>query len=493
MRRLSSLLLLLALPAIAACGQEIVVVGCDGHEDSDATNPRPDAGDGGVTTQDTGADDRGQIDSGVAGMDAQGQELGPDGGVDPCTTGGYCLRGLTVSAERANVREPVTFTPMISNPNNVALTFSVRPQEITGTRRANRPAFRLQEITVDLSVDPATGVATFSVTQVPPWFIATTMQIKVYAKGPNANDPEVSASAEVHIRGNTVFTASTIDGVNVYAVASDGRPARAITPGRMRGELITDNADEPRALLMANDGTLLVYDYGVTPSRILRFELTGENVQIGSFEHSDNMQMPYLSDGNSYPYSLAQLNDGRIATVDYNFSRQPRSRIVLWNPDGTFNRIITPVDPNIAWSGVGVRENGEILAMVRDGSNSRIMRIDPTSGQALTPDLADTLQNAGRVVLGVPGGDAYAGLDGAVMRVSAGGVKIRISTLPTQPSTYWRALARYADGQILAANDNSSGDSQNIAVIENRDFVRWLRPTGVGGANGSVYGIAYLE
>jgi hypothetical protein len=120
------------------------------------------------------------------------------------------------------------------------------------------------------------------------------------------------------------------------------------------------------------------------------------------------------------------------------------------------------------------------------------MRIDAASGNPLTPDLADTLSALGRGVLGVAGGDAYVGIDGAVLRVSQGGVKIRISTLPTASLDYWWALSPYADGQILAVRDTYS-DSTNIAVILDRDFVRWLRPPTVGGITADVYGVAYLE
>lgn len=493
MRRYGGALLAIAAGAwLAGCGQEIVVVQCDGHDqiDPDGGTAQADATPGADAQGDAGIVDRGVTDSGdVPGPD------GGDAGADPCSGAGYCLEALTASADRVNVREVVTLTPVVRNPGQVALTFSVRADTITTTRKADRPPLELRDVTLELNVDPVTGAASFAITQVPPWFIATTFRIPVFAKGPGAGDPEVFAEAEVHVRGNTAIAGQGVEGVRVYTVASDGRPAAAISPNHNRGELISTGARSPRALLMASDGHLLVYDYGVTPSRILRFELTGENVQVGELAHSDtSMQpaVPYLSDDNSHPYSLAELQDGRIVTVDYSFTRTPRSRVVVWNADGSFGRFITPVNPSVTWSGVGVRDNGELLVMQRDGSNSRVLRIDVASGQELAPDLADTLGLAGRAVLGVPGGDAYASLDGAVMRVSAGNVKIRIANLPGTSSTWWRGLAPYDQGRVLAIND-TSGEVNNIAIIENRDFVEWLRPSGAGGLNGSVYGVAYLE
>jgi hypothetical protein len=477
--------------ALWGCGQEIVVVQCDGHdqERDGGTNPGQDA-------RPPGADAGGPEDRGPAG-DTGSQDTGlldtgtPDGGQDPCAAGRYCLRSLTASSERVNVRESVTLTPVIDNPSRTALTFSVRPLEIGSERKQGRPPLVLREVTIDLSVNPQSGVATFVVNSVPPWFLATTFLVRVYAKGPAVSDPEVFAEARVHVRGNVAFSAYGAD-YAVYTVASDGRPSRAVTPGSMRGELVTSVAVQPRALLLAKNGTLLVYDHGVTPPRILRLELTGENVQIGAFEHSDAQMMPYLSESNAYPYSLAELPDGRIVTSDYETTRTPKSRLVLWNADGSFSRFMNPVDPQEVWSGVSVRENGELLVVVREGTNGRVLRIDAMTGQVITPALADT-RAWPRVVLGVPGGDAYVGTDGAVFRVSMGGTKIRISTLPTTEFTYWRSLAPFDSGRILTSNDTSSSDSTNIAIIEGRDFVSWLRPTNVGGTSGSVYGLAYLE
>lgn len=484
----SSLLALTAL--VGACSQEIVVVQCDAHATgADGAVPPADA------ATDAGRGDSSTLDGQVAADAADASDAGNadggagDGGVDPCAGGSYCLRGLVADKPRANVREVVTLTPTIENPGGVTLAFSVRPLEITSTRLPNRPALRLADIQLELTVQPD-GTATFRVVEVPPWFIATTFHLRVYASGPSG--PEVFAETDVHIRGNTVLSISASEGFNVFAVASDGRPARAVTAGSTKGQLVRGAASSPRALLMSQSGTLLVLDTGPTPRRILRFELTGENVQIGELATVDGQAAALFSETNTSFFMLAETADGHIIATDYDSSRQPRSRIVVWNADGTFARFITPLDTSLVWGGAGVRANGEILAMVRDGSTSRVMRLDLQSGMELAPPLADTLQSNGRAVLGIAGGDAYAGVDGAVMLVRPGGVKIRISTLPTQTFDYWQILAPYDQGRILASRDTSS-DSTNVAIIADRDFVDWLRPTGVSGVSGSVYGMAYLE
>src|SRR5262249_46264867 len=127
------------------------------------------------------------------------------------------------------------------------------------------------------------GTVTFTVNDVPPWFATTTFTVKLHAH--SATGPDVATTASVDIRGNVLFSGSSA----VYAVASDGRPAHSVN--FTHGELLNGPSfiDTPRSMVLAHDGTLVIYDHGTQPPRIRRFQLTGENVGLGDFAYQDAM------------------------------------------------------------------------------------------------------------------------------------------------------------------------------------------------------------
>ncbi|MFO0726775.1 MAG: hypothetical protein U1E65_23510 [Myxococcota bacterium] len=469
----------------SACGQTIVVVQCDGHAGEDRETP------------DAGADDRGHAEDAAEPTDAGGMDalpgmdvvVTPDGGP---SCGRYCIRSVSASSIRVNVREPVTLTPTVENPGNVVLSYSVKPAQIPLTRGVDRPAAVLSELTISLSVDPTSGAATFRLDDVPPWFMSTTFELAIYAKGPAPGDPEVSASALVTVRGNALYSSFYNGDYRVFGLASDGRPTTATDHALTHGELLSTLVRTPRGMLLRKNGHLLVYDDGLTPPGILEFELTGHDQQTSSFAVRDGQNMPLFDDTNSSPYQLAELLDGRIAMVDTVFSRNPTSRLVLFKADGTFDRVIVASSPTTTWSGVAIRENGEILLPVRDSSMSRVERYDPTTTQRLMPDFIENLPATVRAVLGVPGGGAYVAGDGYVLLIGPTGSRSAVSPLPGSTSTYWRVLAPYEPGRVLAGNDETS-ETEGLDLIEGRTWVRPLRAMGAGNFSTNLYGGVFLE
>lgn len=489
-RALPLLLGVLTTSALGACGQTIVVVECDGHAGEDAkagdagfaadggdaaadAAEGPDVQDGGVLPTDTGVQDSGTL---------------PDAGPG---CGRYCIRSVMASSIRVDTREIVTLTPVVENPGQVALSYRVKPAEIPLTRPPSRPAAVLSELMVEYSVDATTGIGSFRLADVPPWFMSTTFELRIYAKGPGAGDPEVFGSALVTVRGNFVFSAQVSTDGAVIAVASDGRPARAVPP-KTHGELVTMLVRDPRAVLLTKAGTLLVYDYGLTEPTLLQFELTGEDQQLSTFAARDAQGQQLFDDGNMAYNSIAELADGRFAVVDVYTGRPQYSRLVLFNPDGSFDRVILAPSQGIYWGGVGVRENGELLLARREGSMSRVERFDPTTGAQLTPDFVSNLPATVRAVQGVPGGGAYVSGDGYVLLVGPTGSRSSITPLPGGGSTYWRALAPFEPGRIIAVSDEFSGTA-GMDLIEGRTWVRNIRQPNANNVQTGIQGAAFLE
>jgi hypothetical protein len=488
MRALSvgtSFALTLALLA-SACGQEVVAPPCTDH---DAAPP----GDAGPTS-DAASADAGPLgpdaEAGDAGpRDAVAQDASPSDAGNPACPGRYCLTALVASSTRVDVREVVTLTPTVDNPGGQALTFSASPAELVGARRPGRPAVVLSELGIQLDVDAATGVTTFRITEVPPWFMATTFRVRVRAEA--AGGPSAYAEAEVHVRGNTVYSGTYSDRARVYAVASDGRPARATGPGLTSGELITQLARAPAALLLSRDGSLLVHDSGgpSSPPRLLRFELTGHDQQLARFAEQDAQGQVLLDRDPTYPYSLAELPDGRVALVDYDFSRSPKSRVLLYAADGGHSATFVAPEPLAIWTGIGVGPGGELLVTRLDGGG-RVERLDPATGVALGV-LVDGLPSSARAVLGRPDGSVYVSGDGYVVR-TAGAQRSLVGVLPGSTSAPWRILAPGSDGHVLAANDELS-DSAAPVVVDGRTVIGPLRRPGAGNISTTLRGMAYLE
>lgn len=482
----------LALPFLAfaalsaACGQEIVTVQCD----SDAHNM--DTTDGGIPSNDSGvpSNDSGvpSNDSGVPSNDsgippADGGMPGDAGGPG-CTGSPYCITGLTVSKPIANVREAVTFTPVIENPNNVTLTFRAPQAEIVTERRTGFPQLVVTQIDLSSSAD-ANGTVNFTITEVPTYFTTTKFKVKLYAKGPGAM-PEVSATADVTIRGNTVISGYS----TVYSVASDGRPARSgiSTPGRfLEG---TSFIRGPGPMLVARDGTLIVYDSGTTPERLRRFELSGENVLLGDFEYQDQMGMPYIYDDQNGT-GLTQLMDGSFALAVTDFSRSPDSAILIWNEDGTYARTLNALDPNVTWQGVSASKTANELLVIENAGAGRLIRLDPVSGSEIAPPMATDI-TSGWGVLALDNGNAYVSITNGILRVTPTGGKAMITNLMSGSADYWNFLTLYSEGKVLCARDLSS-DYSNIVVVDGTATLGYLRPDMVGGAETLPKGLAYLE
>lgn len=456
-----------ALSLLTACGQKIVVHECDG----DVSNPR----DGGVVHRtdsgdrdpgdDAGAGSRdggaGSPDGG-AGQDGGG---GQDGGSVGCPAGApYCITALVPSVDQAEVRSPVTFTATLDDPGGAGPTFSVEPADVTTRRRAPLPDADLDDLELTLATDPDTGETTFTVAQVPTWFATTTFVIRLHAQAPGG--PEVWAEASVTIRGNVLLSGSS----SVYAVASDGRPA--LSENFTDGRLLDGNSflRSPRDMLVARDGTLVVYDDGTTPPRLRRFELTGENRSLGDFDHEDDMGEALIRAGET-AHGFTQLDDGRFVLVDYEFSSTPASRLVLWNEDGTYDRTLPAVDPDVRWTGVATGDPGEIVVLERD-LEGRLLRIDADSGAEVGVIATDVAY--GWNVARMPDGSWVAGTTGDVLRVTPQGGRVAANQLPGGSSDYWEFITPVGADGYLAARDRR-GSNENVALIREDDFVRWYR------------------
>jgi hypothetical protein len=479
--------LLAAFPILlAACGQDIVTVEC-----ADGGHPDPtDSGvitvaDGGITNPDATANDPDATANDPDATTNRDATVDPDGGMmTGCGASPYCITALPPSVASANVREAVTFTPVIDNPNSIALTFTAPEAEIVATRKPGLPALVKTEIDLNYTVAP-NGAITFSVAEVPPHFTTTTFTVKLHAKGPGSM-PEVIAEGQVEVRGNVLIAS----GNAVYAVASDGRPARSIS--LMSGRIIEGSSfiRDPGNMILARDGTLIVYDKGTAPERVRRFELSGENVHLGDFEYQNGSAEPYIMDGQTAT-GLAQLMDGRIALVIYDYDRTPAdSGIIIWNADGTYERTINALDPNVEWQGLTASKTANELLVIEQGGNNRLIRIDPTSNAELGVVATDIVSAWG--LLAMPSGHTYVGVTAGIIRVTPQGGKTMISMLMTASIDYWNFLTPFSGGRVLATRDVSS-DFNNIAVVDGTVATGLLRPMNVGGSNLTPDGLVYLE
>jgi len=474
--RLAPLLLVL----LSACGQEVVTPPCNDHDAS--TLPANDAAPNTDATATS-------LDATATQPDASARDDATVTALDAAACAPYCLTGLAASSTLANVREGVTLTPTIDNTTGVPLVFSVRPAELRSTRAMGRPPLVLSEVAISLIVDPSTGVVTFRLTDVPAWFIATTFHVRVYAKGPSGNDPEVFAEADVKIRGNLVFSGEYSDFARVYAVASDGRLPRPSMPTLTRGELITQLARDPAAVLMSKNGTLLVMDVGSTPQRVMRFELTGNDQQLSTFALADAGGTAYLDNSGSYTHSMVELPDGKVVALDHQFNRSPKSRLVLWNADGTYDRTLPAPDPATVWDGIGLHANGELL-LTRFDAGGSVQRIDARTGDLLGV-FADNLPNTPRAVLGLRSGVTYVSGDGYVLRIQ-GLQRSLVQALPGGSFAQWWCMVPLEGERILAISEER-GDSNIPIVIEGRQFTGRFRAMGAGNISTQLFSLTYLE
>jgi hypothetical protein len=394
-----------------------------------------------------------------------------------CTGAPYCFTTLTPSHVRADVREPVTLIPQISNPGRQALSFRVDPSEIKTTRRPQLPPARIADLSLVLVASSTTGIVTFTVNDVPPWYAETTFTIRLHASSATGSD--VCVDASISVRGNTLLAAS---GGGIYAVASDGRPARSVrlTQGLLVG---TPYVELVGSLLVAQDGTLLVADaeYGGMMPRLKRFELSGEDVALPAFAATDSQNVPLIPSQSSIS-SLGQLLDGRVAAL------LPAQSIVLWHADGSYDRTLVS-DALSPWSALAMsasRTANELLLVDR----YQVTRIDPDTGSILgevTTQVVDC-----RSLLSLPTGDIYAGCAGEIDQISPQGVLTKISMIPNPQNSSWGWLGSFSDGRVIAS-DGSTSDSTGVIIVDQTSWIGFVRAQNSGNATVEVDGLAYLE
>jgi hypothetical protein len=470
-----SLLAVVTLGLLVGCRQQVVVQDCDdaGHATEDSGTPGSDAG-----TPDTGgAIDGGAQDAG--GLDGGAEDGGPPdgGGCDP-----LCLTSVQVSAAVTDVRAPVTLTPVVDAAPGVTWTVAVDPAQIRAERGAGRPPLRPSDAPVDATTVGA--AVNFQVLDVAPWFFETRFVIPVTVRD-GASGFTATLDATVVVRGNVLLSGGT-EG-SVYAVASDGRPA-TLMGQYTNGALLEQLVSTPRALRLLPAGTLLVYDEGATPPRLNRFELTGKDVLLGALQHLDGQGMSLFSGEQNPAYGYAVLQDGRVVYPEYHFagpSNEPKSRLMAWKPDRTFDRSVWAAGPEPEWRSTAPTPDGKVLVLDRSGV---VTRYDPTSW---LPDgvFVDQLPGSGSTVQATPSA-AYVGGYNFILEVSWSGGRAAISGLPGS-SAFWRGIVPYEGGRLLAIRDTQATDG-NVALIEGRQFVRFFRAPNAGPVISPV-GIEYLR
>ena len=449
---------------------------------ADTGQPAPDA----ASPVDAGTP---PTDSGVAhdaGHEADAGFLPRDSGVGPCQGLPYCLLQVTAVPSVVDAREAAALEPVVVNPSGVALTYRVDVAQVTTQRASGRPELDMRDVTFDFVATPTGG--SFQVTEVWPWFMETTFRLRLYAKGPGAGDPEVFADVSVLVRGNVVIANGS--GGKVHAVASDGLPATG-GGAHQNGQLISQLVHSPRAMRLLSDGSLLVYDDGIAPKRLLRFEMSGADIRLQEFDHTDAMGASIIRTGAEMVYGLTELPDGRIVLPEYKWagpSGQPKSRILVWNADGTFDRRISAPTPAERWLGVEVGPGSTVLLVDRDGQ--QVTEYDTTTWTP-TGTFVGNLTGDPVTIRAADGGDYYIGGYGFVLQVTPGGGQAAVSGLAPSTSMSYRAIVPYEGGRVLAAKATQVS-SGNVALIEGRRFSRWFRAENAGPPL-NPYGIEYLR
>ena len=464
--------ILAALWLSAGCRQQLVVYECDdgGHAATDggaaaADAELADAGDAG--TPDSGAEDSGPIDAGA-----------PDSGA--CVP--FCLTSVQASHAVANVREVVTLTPVVDAAAGVAWSAAVVVDQIQGLRAPGRPALGISDAPIDVTSTGAT--LTFRVLDVAPWVLETRFVVPVTVRD-TASGFSATQTVEILVRGNVVLSTGT-DG-RVVAVASDGRPA-SLMGQYPDGVLLDLLVSTPRGLRMLDDGTLLVYDEGATPPRISRFELTGKDVGLPELQYQDQGVSLFTNEQNP-AFGFAALPDGRLVYPEYHFSGpsgEPKSRLMFWNADRTFDRSVWAPGPMEEWRSSAPTPDGKVIVV--DRGPDVISRFDPATGLA-DGTFVDQLPGTPYSVHATARAAYVTGYE-YILEVPWGGGRAAISGLPGS-STIWRGITAIEGGRLLAIRDSQTS-SGNVAIIEDRQFVAFFRAQGVGPVI-SPWGIEYLK
>lgn len=440
--------------ALVGCRQEVVASACgDAHAETDAM---ADASPG----------DAGSTDA--QGMDAGASDAAAEDAMPSCEP--FCLLSVTVSAPVADVKEAVTLTPVLD-------AIGSGPWEISAPswraeRAPGRPAVVPAELTVSVSAS-ATQV-TFVVQEVPPWFFETTFIVTVRVRDAASGFTD-SLEAAVKIRGNVLLSGG-VDG-KVYAVASDGRPAAGVGGRLADGALLDQLVETPRAMQLLADGTLLVHDEAARPPRIGRFELTGKDVSVGELQYRDGQGMSVFHNEQNAAYGLALLPDGRAIYPEYHFagaSNEPKSRLMVWRADGTFERSVWAPSSTEQWRGATTAPDGKVL--VADRGLDVVTRYDPTTW---LPDgtVVDMLPDAAYAVEATERALYVTGYQ-FIWEVGWAAGRAAIADLPGSSST-WRGITAYEGGRLLAIRDTQDA-ATNVVLIEGRRFVRYFRVANAG-------------
>lgn len=448
---------------VAECDDAHVDASVDGADAGLEDQGAVDTGEPDLGQTDLGGMDLGEID--VGSLDMGGPDMGPMG----CANAPYCITALSPDQNEINVRTQASFTPQVMNPGGVALNYWVEEAELSTSRKPGRPELFLSDIELTYVADPSTGQVTLMVIDVPTWFMTTTFKVRLNAQGPNAKDPIVFAEAEVTVRGNVLVSGSSA----VYAIASDGLPATSLNFNN--GELIrgTSFVSDPKGIVLSSDGSLLVYSDDSSPPKVSRFEISGENVQLGDFDTMDGNGQPLLtSDGGGV--GIVELSDGTVALIDYQFSRQTETRLVLWSPDGSYLRTLSPA-PSTRWSGL-TTDGGPGIIVAEQESAGRVIRIDPITGAVMEVIATDISGIWG--IRWAPDGHIYVGMTGSMLRITPQGGKQMIGMLPTT-SFSWRHITPFGEEGILATR-NSSSDDLNVVLIRGTRFISQFRAMDLG-------------
>lgn len=458
---------LLALGA-PACTQEIVVYACDAHADAGAGGPLDgaDAPLDAETPRDAGAEDARALDA--AGRDAAI--------ADPCTTGRFCFLGLVASAPRVSPGEPVRFTADVENTAGVALTFRLPTNAVRFERAPGRPAVVPSEVSVTAQlVDASRGVVELVVRDVPPWFYETTMFVRVEAS--EAGGPVVSREASVVVRGNVVFTLGQAGGV--YTLTAAGRTPTTQIPAYRSGQLADMLVSVPRAVFARRTvPELLVYDVDGRNDRadVMRLEVTAHDVALGTLTRDDPQGRRLLGGPNTDSNNsvLAELPDGRMLAVQYDFTTNPKSQLVVWAADGTLEQVVPAPTADEEWRSVAVRSNGDVLVGGRVDGAGQVLRFDPMTWTRRDPPLVERAPSSVIALLAMRTGVVYVAGTGFILQVSANGATAPVTGLPTTSVAFWRGLARIDDDRIVAACD----EGQYLGVVQGRAWAGWFPAMG---------------
>ncbi len=461
---------LLLVAVVGGCAKDITLADRDGATSRDVSSSPDSGADVDATAMDGSLADA--TNTPDAGLIADGSTP-LDGGDGPCPGRALCVAYRSITA---TVGEVVTLVPEVYPPG-AAVTFS----GILGTsaaRAAGRPALIESEVTSVAAVDPS-GVLTFRLLEVPPWFWTTTFTFTISVEG---EGEMFDVAPSVRVLGNTLIATGS-GGDGILAVQSDGAPARGVRSAFPLGTIADGNTIQtPRAMLLSGDGSILVMNDRTGGARIVRFDASSQNNVLDQFD-------AVFRSGGTMSYSIAELSDGRVAATDFAFSGTPKSQLVLFDADGNHTMTFDAPTRDAQWRGIAAAPND--MLWVADRESNQVVIVSPVTG-AVQGTLVDNLPGQPNALLALDDGTLYISGSTFVVRRSPNGDVIAVSGRPGSSSTHWRPLALDGEGRLLVGRDRRDS-STNIAVFEDLQWQGWLRPDGVGGRSLQPWGLVVLE